>query len=408
MTGDARKISRRNQAFNISVLALTLILLALVIFSGNQNRYQDEIEYYTIAGNIVNGNGFSWTESQPTAYRPPVYPALLAALRYVSDSTMLPKFLNIIFIGASIIFFSRISKKISPGSEIYIPLLFMIYPVIPYSATTLYPQLLGMFLLAWILLIIFEQDDRLFASAKVGALLGVLILTIPGFLLCAPIIAAGFFCAVHKTFFWRAKACLLCLLVSMLVCSIWTARNYYHFHEIIPVSTNSGVNLLLGNSENATANSGVNADISRFQQNTILMNEVEKDAYYREQAILWITNNPDKAITLYIKKLVNYFNYELNLATKPQNSLYKDMAVFFSYYAIFGIAASVFFMNRKVSVFEKFLWIIYLGNAVMAAIFFTRIRFRIPFDGVLILLAAMALNEFIKQLNKEKNKYNEN
>ena len=47
------------------------------------------------------------------------------------------------------------------------------------------------------------------------------------------------------------------------------------------------------------------------------------------------------------------------------------------------------------------LYIIYFLNAFLSAIFFTRIRFRIPFDFVLIILVAMILSDIIEYINKK-------
>lgn len=391
-----------NGLYQILMTILVLSSSIFVFVSGTGQRYHDELEYYAIATHLVEGKGFSLDGITPTAYRPPVYPALIAVCLYVSGGILLAKILNVAFIFLSALCYSKIASRLSDGSRVYVPLLFLMYPVVTYSATTLYPQLFGMLLLGWILLVIFEQGESMAGAIKAGGVLGVLILAIPGFMLCAPVICLGFLCAPGVIIRQKIIHSAWCLMVCMLVVSIWSARNYYHFGEIIPVSTNSGVNLLLGNSDYATANSGVNADISRYQDEARAMNEVEKDAYYKEQAIEWIKNNPEKALALYFKKVGNYFNYQLNLATKSQDSAYKNAVMFASYYLILLMSVGRLLTGKNISGFEKFLYFFYISNAFLAAVFFTRIRFRIPFDGVIILLAAIFVSTAISHVMKRR------
>jgi hypothetical protein len=47
---------------------------------------------------------------------------------------------------------------------------------------------------------------------------------------------------------------------------------------------------------------------------------------------------------------------------------------------------------------EKWCHLLYFGNAFMSAIFFTRVRFRIPFDFLLIFLAAVFVGRLIETI----------
>jgi hypothetical protein len=40
----------------------------------------------------------------------------------------------------------------------------------------------------------------------------------------------------------------------------WIVRNYEVIGKVIPISTNAGINLLLGNSENTRSNSGIDVN----------------------------------------------------------------------------------------------------------------------------------------------------
>jgi hypothetical protein len=81
------------------------------------------------------------------------------------------------------------------------------------------------------------------------------------------------------------------------------------------VSTNSGENLLVGNSENTKPLDGRNVDISSYESVARAMDEVERDRYYRDQAIQYILGHPLESSKMYLLKVVNYFNYRNNLVT---------------------------------------------------------------------------------------------
>lgn len=192
----------------------------------------------------------------------------------------------------------------------------------------------------------------------------------------------------------------LFLLFAALVVVPWTTRNACVLGGFTPVSTNSGINLLLGNSENAGSNTGVNVDISRYLEATKALSEKEKDVRLRQYAISWIRENPRAAINLYFFKLLNYFNFRNQLYVKTEGRHTRDIIMFLSYYPLLFLAALRLLMYKKrpISSSEAILYLIYFGNAFVSAIFFTRIRFRIPFDTLLIAIGAATLGLIVREI----------
>ena len=95
-----------------------------------------------------------------------------------------------------------------------------------------------------------------------------------------------------------------------------------------------GVNFLLGNSENTKPNDGRNTDISQYERYTENLSEIEANDYYFKKAYEWISVNTSDAIELYLLKVVNYFNYSNELATKSEKNTLFDIIMFISYYFI--------------------------------------------------------------------------
>lgn len=184
--------------------------------------------------------------------------------------------------------------------------------------------------------------------------------------------------------------------VALLVVSVWSVRNYRLFHEFIPVSTNGGLNFLKGNSENTTGNSGVNVDISNYQLTAINYNEIERDRYFKKIAWGWIFENPYRAGRLYLWKTINYFNCQLNLRENDQESQFRNGLIWGSYAILMSCVLIGMLRKEGVSSVERFAFWVYITNAFLAAIFFTRIRFRIPFDIAIIICAAPGLQTLIE------------
>ena len=150
---------------------------------------------------------------------------------------------------------------------------------------------------------------------------GVAILTVPTFIFVL-IVCAGWAVFTFKEGAIRSSA--IILVAALSVVAIWSVRNYIIFGEPVFVSTNSGVNLLLGNSKNTLANSGVNVDLQDYRPPSGL-NEVEVDKYYRNEAIKFILSDPYRWLKLYTKKVANYFNYEVAQVSQVRTVSFQNL-----------------------------------------------------------------------------------
>jgi len=166
------------------------------------------------------------------------------------------------------------------------------------------------------------------------------------------------------------------------------------FHTLVPVSANTGYNLFVGNYPQTPPNSGLNVPVlqmcNHLRHN---MSEADFDAAFRQCALDWITANPGAAARLYVGKLVNYFNYRNEIATAGAGGAWRDWLVFFTYYPLLALVLVRAACARRLPLAraEILILLLYFLNAAAAAVFFTRLRFRIPFDFMLIPVAAAFL-----------------
>ena len=152
-------------------------------------------------------------------------------------------------------------------------------------------------------------------------------------------------------------------------------------------------------SEKTTPNAGVNVDISPYVHAAAGMNEVEQNRYFQREAVAFVRKDPGRAARLYGQKFLNYFNYRNELATTAEASKWKDLTVLFTYGALLTLVVMRLFRARRMPLRrqEVFTLTLYVLNGIFAAVFFTRIRFRLPFDILLILVVAGFLGRLIER-----------
>ena len=383
----SRQISR------VLILLAFLAAGALGLAGGDQLRYPDERDYHWLAKSLLSGNGYADAEGRPTAYRPPGWPLILSGIYSLWDRPLAAKLFNAVAHAGAAWLLAIMVARISPRGRVLAPLLFLLYPLSLHVASTLYPQTVGAFLLLAILLLLDSRRRVAAAAVAAGLLFGLLVLAIPAFLLVVPLILAGMWISDRRRPARLAGRSALFLLCAALVVAPWTLRNARVFGEFIPVSTNSGKNFLLGNSEKTRPNSGVNVGLKHYRDEVRGLNEPETDARLRQLAIEWIRNHPGAAAKLYVLKTLNYFNFRNELFVKSEQNRRNEIIMFVSYYPLLALALLRLGLVRRYrpSAAEVKLYLLYFGNAFASAVFFTRLRFRVPFDPILIAIVAVFL-----------------
>lgn len=386
-------VDRRHQMLVSIMIAIIIGFGAVYSFlRGDQLVFLDERVYHSIAEHIVTLQKFSIDGVTSTAYRPPGYPLFLAVLVALGANVVVLRIVNFVLLGICALLVYLILKQRVSGTVGVLGALFVVgYPVLFYTAGTLYPQIFAAALMMVLLYVLHRPTLSLVWCGLSGLLLGYLCLTVPASLFLAPILCVWIWYAQQPR---RAACVALFVATTFLVIGLWSARNYYVFRSFVLISTNSGINLLLGNSPNTTPNSGVNVDLSQYHAQAVNMNEIEADAYYKAEALRYISENKFAAAQLYAAKFLNHFNYRNELKTNVGEVSLADMLVLVTYGPLLALFLLRIALSRtiKMTPFEWLLIAIYLASAAFHAIFFTRIRFRLPFDFLLIMSAAMTLH----------------
>ena len=388
----------RNSRTIIAIL-VTLVILSGVVYSvylGDALRFlPDEQDYYDLATNVAFQLSYSLDGENPTAYRPPGYPLFLSIFRYLGTSVVILRILNFLIFGLGIyLVYKTLQKEYSPLAGLIGAFLLVAYPVVFFTSGTLYPQILASVAFLLIFYLYTRNSTRSWLYITCGVLFGFLILTIPTF-----IFVLFLFPVWLGPKRMQVKGYLIMSLTALALVAMWGVRNYYVFDDFIFVSTNSGENLLLGNSENTTPSGGRTIDISQYTSEVTALSEVERDQYYRSEAIEFIRNNKARTVQIYLLKVLNYFNYRNELVTRSEDSQIRDLIMLFTYGSLLILFVLRLFMGKvlKISYFERILIILYISSAFFTAVFFTRIRFRIPYDFFLIMIVALFLAKLARR-----------
>ena len=375
----------------VGVMLIFVLGVGYSIMLGDTIRFADERDYMEIARNIVEHGEFSRKQGTPTAYRPPLYPLLLASLASLKVPVVGMRIVNFLLLGLSALLLSKIT--LAAGQRIaaaLIPFVVLGYPLFLYTAGTLYPQTFSGFLLCLFFYFLCHPQQTTARMCAAGVSFGLSILAVALHLLLLPVLLLWSLAtrAIH------IRRMLMICLIAALVTLPWLGRNYVTFDTFPLFGTNSGVNLLLGNSRNTTPNSGVRVDISEFQADASGFDELGRNKFYTEKAVENFIGDPSKYVILYFRKVLNWFNVNPNLATSDQQNWIQVAVLAISYFVfIVVVLLRLWYSGRKpLTLFEGLSLAFYISAAAAYAVFFTRIRFRVPFDLLLVGSVAHALS----------------
>jgi hypothetical protein len=379
--------ARRTRQLLIFITIVVAVLCALRL-NGNFT-YSDEADYYSIASNLLHHHEYSRDGIHPTAFRPPGYPAALVLVLAMRDTVRFAKTINLLWwIGAAVLTAHIARVLYGSVAESLALLLVLLYPVSLYTAGTLYPQALTTFLFLISIAVHFRSAGH---SSWREALFQGLIFSF--LILCVPLYAANLVVfAAFQTFREKKgflKALLTCGVVAAAL-GFWGLRNYRAFGQFL-FASNSGINLLLGNSPLTRPNSGTNVDVAAMAPEAANLPEIQRDAVLKQHAIDWMKDHPRAAAWLFAEKLANWFNYRNELATAAESTHLRDAVMALTYYPLLALALLLPLRRRGMSELESYLFLSYGSAALAYAFFFTRIRFRVPFDFLLVILASGSL-----------------
>lgn len=374
---------------------IMLILLAGIfaagcvyaVLLGNVVRFADEDWYLNLSRNLIFHHMFSTDGLVPTTTYAPGWPIILSPFIGLGLSITALRLVSVFFLIGSIwLAYRFLRERGFPEAGVLAAVLMACDPVFFFTAGTFYAQTCGTFLfLMGLNLVLTPRVHASWMYAVGGLLLGMLILAIPMFVFSVALIVTRLFFFSPRV--GKFRIALLALFIVLVVGS-WIVRNYIHTGRFIFIASYAEANLIQGNSEMTTAGSGANTDMSQLNQATQGMSDVEKRAYYRARVIDWFTHHKLQAARLYFAKLLYYFSPINRLAQRNEQSSARDALLIVTFIPLLTLFLIRLFRWRRFPPFngELLFVLLYFFSAFCYAVFAPRIRFRLPFDALLIIV----------------------
>ena len=404
-----RKIILKNKllVLILFIAATASALLFLYCPNDPNARLSDPTNYNQLAENLVRfhiygGNNTEAIENSASAYRPPGYPMFIALIYLLNFSEWkIVIIAQVLLFLVSIIMIFGIAKKYFGQKIAYVA-------VIAYSTNitillinnSLWTESLTLSLLVISLFFYyyFDDKDKRFRNLNLaisGLSFSWLILTRPTFLIYL------FILIFLVIFFWLKtrkihRVLLIFIIWALIPIVVWSIRSSIVAKTPVLVSTNAGVNYMLGNNPY-----NINGRAAYYpNQDYLLKNEIGGDVAQTENqlndnnakaAIKWIFKEPALFFRMAFSKIQylfalddDIFGNEVGLNRLPAQALRILRMVFFSILLFFSLIGLYFVNNKKLLI-----WLV--PYFIMVIVTFADTRFVVPLLIPMSLLAALAI-----------------
>jgi hypothetical protein len=143
---------------------------------------------------------------------------------------------------------------------------------------------------------------------------------------------------------------------TILVITPWLMRNYVVFNKFVFISTNGGMNLLIGNNNKADGGyqsiRTIKSDLFVYE-----FSEVERDSVAMRTAIDYILKNPLKFVSLIPLKLKKLLNYVSGANSYFHSLEYKENMSIFEFYTLV-IVSNMYYLVISVCSFYSMISLI--------------------------------------------------
>lgn len=439
----------------IAVALLLRVGVGVLLF---ENLADDRDAYLGIANTIVAGNGFSSPGSdQPTAFRPPLYPIVIAAISPLGMQLGLA-IAHVVLGVMTVILTMRLGQKLGLGRfSLLAGLLVCVNPLLLlYTSYPMTETLFTFLVITWLNLVVGAEGNNVIAS---GILFGLAALCRPTILAFAPLI--GFWLLVKncwvagveqsspaesqlptglhpptsnsQTKGWLIQK-LIPIGITVLILAPWTIRNQIHFGKPIFATTHGGYTLLLGNNpvfytnvvrqpwgttwgdwEGVDRKDGEILTQSQWLQHLeedmkadSITGEVARDSWMYRRAFKDIQADPSGFLMACRLRFVRFWNV-IPLGPEARSKPAILMGAVGLFYAVVLLAA---FIGVVRLVWSGGFWshetkwavplLFCLSMTIVHLFYWSNLRMRAPLEPVLALLAMHGISPFSRPALSEK------
>ena len=395
---------------SIKIFVLAFLFAAFIWFLFARFKPPVSWEYSDIARNLIKDHSFvySYLNAEYVNFCPPLYSFLVAFIYLISN------FNSFAVIFAQIIIFSFLCAVVFMiGEEIFgfkigflAAICVMLHPVLLfYTLRYEHCLILDSFMITFsifTMLMLREKPASLWRLIVSGSVLGLSFLSRGTALILLPVFVFWISFAFNQSFKKRLKTAFGLILISFMIITPWTIRNYLVTGKFILIGAMTEECFWLGNNPNASGSSYNAAgqtmlrDLAGrdFLKKVSSLDEAAQKEAFKDAAFDFIKNNPADFIKLFIKKLYYFWWFSPQfgiLYSKIYVPFYKILYFLEFLFGIIGITLAVTSKN-KIVIQNSILPIsALLSISIFQSLFYVEGRHRLALEPLLLIFAAYAI-----------------
>ena len=386
---------KENLVLFLLVLPSVLLRIPLILIYGDTNL---ENEWAALVNNLILQGTLSYKSFEdfllPNLFMPPLYAYYLYVFSFLNLAEQ--NYINLVLLSQallasiSIVVFYKINKIFfSEKVSFYSSLLFSFFPLHVYACSQISSVSLQTFFLILFFYFFFKiVEKKNFLSIFIFSFISGLLILLRGEFFLILI-----FSFLYLFFFLKVKLknILFIILITLITVSPYLIRNIVIF-EKITITKSLGFNLWKGNNPNSTVegseftNDNLKKEIHdipkdrsfRINFDKIFMNEAKKN----------ITNEPQKYLILFLKKIASFLFIDINSSqSNYYNPLHYLPVVLLGITSLIGIIIS-----DKKSYKMNYLIFVFFLNIIIFSSFFILARYKLAILPLQIIFTNVLIN----------------
>lgn len=388
--------------FSIIVFVLAFLVRVYIAFTNTETIfYGDSYSYLRLGSRILAGEGYTDSiTGRPYAYWPPGWPIVISIIFSVfGEKVFWVRCYQIVVSSLTCVSVGLLARKnYGPAAGCLAAILSIVY------AALLNPQIGFLnflndptyhFLLVTGVLLYFYARERPYLYFFTGIILGYNALVKPDgllvpLILCAALLVRG---GLGRDLFTSGA---LLILGACLAIGPWTIRNYITFNKLVLVSTNSGVNLYVGNS--TTFKNKLREGDSFYTSIRQQGNGVEQNEILNKYGYMYFLKNLKDNKPLFLRKLK--YHYDIFIAHKKNhNGILKTVSkynwLYVAYMPFFLIGTIRYFKDE----FTLITAMLVMANLLIAFVYLGGVRYRLSIEFFMFSIATKLIIDTFSQQN---------
>ena len=398
--------------------ALLLRLIYVLVFKRDEPAIGDAIYYSAQAQVLSDGKGFVHPfAGGPAADHPPLTALAMTPIAFVFDGSLLAQRLGMVVLGVAVVYLVGLLGREVAGERagLIAAGIAAVYPNLWLNDGVVMSETLATLLLVAVFLAIYRfRDDFTWGRmAIIGALCGLAILARAESALLLPLVVLPTLVWCGTGRWWaRLGRVVVAGLVSLAVLAPWVIPNLVRFEEPVLLSSNDGLTLSGANCDTTYYGDGIglwslDCPFGVTGPDPETADQSELASAYRDAAVTYIENHKKRFPVVAAARVGRIWGVyapgqmveysEGDLETSGEGREAGPAWVGYAFWwvlAPLAVVGAVLLRRRGVLVLP--LVMTFVMVTVTAVLFYGLIRFRIPAEIAVVVLAAAAVDQLLR------------